>query len=317
MTAVPPPPALNADGTPYDGSADVAIGACTVLTGVDLGRYPHGNSVFVQGRDQSLLVDPSLSLGLRPPGSLPGAVDQIFVSHAHEDHIAANGLFPHSPVHIHGEDVIGVQSVDGILEVYGFDDQRVADDFRQTVVEEFFFDPRPDAVPVDGGHVFDLGGVRVEVVHLPGHTRGHCGALIGGTGVAYLGDVDLTGFGPYYGDAWSSLEDFRRTLDLCRDLEASTFVTFHHKHVVEGRERFLGMLADFADVIARRDEELLAFLAEPRTLEDIVERRFVYRPHVDNPSVPSIERRSMSQHLVTLVSEGRAVEVEPGRWRAA
>ena len=306
----------NSDGTPYDGSADVRFGACTVLTGVDLGRYPHGNSVYVQGREQSLLLDPSLSLAARPPGALPGPVDQIFVSHAHEDHVAANHLFPDSPVHVHGEDLLGVQSVDGMLEVYGFDDPAVAEDFRTTVLEEFFFDPRPDAVAVDGGHRFDLGGVTVEVVHLPGHTRGHCGALIGRDGVAYLGDVDLTGFGPYYGDAWSSLDDFRATLELCRDLEATTFVTFHHKHVVEGRERFLRMLADFTDVIARRDDELLAFLAEPRTLDDIVEHRFVYRPHVDNPSVPSIERRSMSQHLVTLVAEGRAAESEPGRWRA-
>ena len=36
------------------------LGAVTVLTGTDGGSYPHGNSVLVQGRTRSLLIDPSL-----------------------------------------------------------------------------------------------------------------------------------------------------------------------------------------------------------------------------------------------------------------
>ena len=36
----------------------------------------------------------------------------------------------------------------------------------------------------------------------------------------YLGDIDLSSFGPYYGDAWSDLEDFERSLALVRAIEA-------------------------------------------------------------------------------------------------
>ena len=34
----------------------------------------------------------------------------------------------------------------------------------------------------------------------------------------YLGDIDLSSFGPYYGDAWSDLEDFERSLARVRDM---------------------------------------------------------------------------------------------------
>jgi glyoxylase-like metal-dependent hydrolase (beta-lactamase superfamily II) len=49
-------------------------------------------------------------------------------------------------------------------------------------------------------------------MHLPGHTAGHCALLVEPQGVAFIGDIDLSGFGPYYGDATSSLAAFRRTL---------------------------------------------------------------------------------------------------------
>ena len=305
----------NADGSPYDGRDDIRLGPVTVLTGLDQGRYPHGNSVLLQGAEQSLLVDPSMSLDLRS-GPLAARVDQIFNSHAHEDHVASNRLFPSAPVYIHEADLPGVQDIDGLLSIYGFDDPAVTEHFRQVLEDEFQFAGSPDAVGVTSDAVFDLGGgVRTEVVHLPGHTRGHCGVMVPSAGVCYLGDIDLSGFGPYYGDAWSSLDDFRRTLALCRDLEADFYVTFHHKHVVEGRAAFLGQLADFTDVIARRDDELLAFLAEPRTLQDIVAHRFVYRPTVDDPMVDSVERRSMSQHLDSLLAAGQVTCEGEGLWR--
>jgi glyoxylase-like metal-dependent hydrolase (beta-lactamase superfamily II) len=300
-----------------DGRDDLHLGAVTVLTGVDKGRYPHGNSLLVRGPDLTLLVDPSVSLAHRVDGPTPAPVDVVFNSHAHEDHIGGNHLFGAVPLYIHEADRPGLLSIEGFLGIYGLEDDSASADWGETVVAEFNYRPRPDAIGLEDGHRFDLGGgIGAEIVHLPGHTRGHSGVMVPDAGVCFVGDVDLSGFGPYYGDAWSSLEDFKTTLELCRELDATWFVTFHHKHVVEGRDVFLGELARFTEVIARRDEELLAYLAEPHTLDDIVAHRFVYRPHVEAPYIDSAERRSMSQHVDGLLAAGKVVEVEPGRYRA-
>ncbi len=69
----------------------------------------------------------------------------------------------------------------------------------------------PETPVIRLGASWDLGGgVAVRAIHMPGHTSGHCVLLVEPGGVAFIGDIDLSSFGPYYGDATSSLADFRR-----------------------------------------------------------------------------------------------------------
>jgi glyoxylase-like metal-dependent hydrolase (beta-lactamase superfamily II) len=156
----------------------------------------------------------------------------------------------------------------------------------------------------------------VEAVHLPGHTAGHCGLRIS-EGVFFLSDIDLTGFGPYYGDVFSSLEQFEESLIRVREEDAEVYVTFHHKGVIEGRETFLELLDAFHAVITRRHNNMLAFLAEPHTLDEMVKHRFVYRPHIEMSIVDRVERRTAELHVARMLDRGEAVEVDPGRYRVA
>jgi glyoxylase-like metal-dependent hydrolase (beta-lactamase superfamily II) len=294
---------------------DRALGCVTVLFGERGGKYPHGNSLLVRGSEETLIVDPSLSVIPRRAG-LP-RVDRVLNSHCHEDHVAGNHLFPDVPCHLHEADLPGMGSLEAFLAVFGYEGP-IGAGWAQAVVERFHFVPRPDALGFRDGDAFDLGGgVRVEVIHTPGHTRGHCVFRIVPAGVLYLGDIDLSSFGPYYGDAWSDLEDFERSLARVRECEARWYATFHHVGVLDGRGAFLERLDRFAAVIARREERLLAFLAEPRSLDEIAAHRFVYRPQDPVPFAEAVERRSMAQHLERLLRRGAVRELEPGRYRAA
>jgi glyoxylase-like metal-dependent hydrolase (beta-lactamase superfamily II) len=158
------------------------------------------------------------------------------------------------------------------------------------------------------------------VIHSPGHTRGHCCFLIEWQGAAdrllYLGDIDLTGFGPYYGDAWSDLEDFELSLERLSEIDARWYVTAHHVGLLEGREAFRERLQRFGARIRERDERLLDYLSQPRSLAEIVDHRFVYRPKDQVPWIDAAEQRSMAQHVSRLLERGRIEEVEQGRYRA-
>ena len=299
-----------------DGVLEREIGCVSVLFGERGGRYPQGNTLWVRGSEERALVDPSL--GLLPRRARLPAADRILHSHCHEDHVAGSHLYPDLPWHFHDADLPGIGSLDAFMAIYGYPEP-IAGAFRELVVERFHVTPRPDALGFADGTVFDLGGgVRVRAIHAPGHTRGHCLFHVEPDDVLYLGDVDLSSFGPYYGDAWSSLEDFERTLAAVRGMRARHYATFHHIGVLDEREAFLERLDRFTAVIARREERLLEFLrGAPRGMPEIVAHRFVYRPGDEVPFAPAVELRSMRQHLERLLAAGRASEVEPGRYLAA
>ena len=103
----------------------------------------------------------------------------------------------------------------------------------------------------------------------------------------------------------------------CADIEARWYGTYHHKGVIDGPGEFRRRLGEYRGVIATRDARLLAFLTEPRTVEQIAEHRLVYRPHVDAPYVMAVERRTAQRHLARLEAAGGVEEIEPGRYRAA
>ncbi|MFN0090645.1 MAG: MBL fold metallo-hydrolase [Acidimicrobiales bacterium] len=304
-------------GSPYvPAPTDRSFGAATVLFGAGNGKYPDGNAVLVAGRDRTALIDPTLTVHARG-GELADSVDLVLLSHAHEDHLAGLSRFPEAEVHVNEADRQGVVHLEGLMAVYGMLDADFEREWRVELTDTFHFRGRPDVRTFGEGAVFDLGGARVSVVHLPGHTRGHSGFLVEPGGFFFLADIELTGFGPYYGDAWSDLDDMERSLARCAEIDARWFGTFHHKGVYEDRQEYLAALSEFREIIARRDAAMLEFLAEPATLDELIAHRFVYRPGVDLGWVDTAERRTVTAHLNRLIPAGQVVEVEPGRYRRA
>ncbi len=292
---------------------DRTFGSVTVVLGDKNGKYPHGNSIFVRGRERVAVLDPSLALVERAP-EFRDAADLVVLSHVHEDHVAGLGLFPRAEVHAHREDVDGIRSMDGLLAMYGY--EMPPDGLKDWLVDSFHYAPRPDARAFEDGAVFDLGGASVRAIHLPGHTRGHSVLLAEPEGVLFLGDIDLTGFGPYYGDAWSDLEDFERSLARIALIPARAWVSFHHVGVIEDRAVFEEKLARFAGRIAERDAAIHEYLAgESRTLAEMVAHRFLYPAHATLPFVDAVEKRTIEQHLRRGVAAG-TIREEDGRWRA-
>ena len=232
------------------GEPDAQYGGVTVLTSPEGGRYPCGNSLLIGGTDGTVLVDPSLEVHRR--GGVPGSVDLIAVSHAHEDHLSGLHLFPDLPVLAHRAEVGAVRSPEVLLAGFGMRSSE-AGGFRERLRDTFHLSERQDVGTFEDGDVVDLGSRTLTVLHLPGHTAGHCGFLVEPDGFLFIGDIDLTSFGPYYGDLSSSLEDFESSLARLREIEARWYGTSHQAGVLEGRPAFLAALDRFAVVADHRD----------------------------------------------------------------
>ena len=74
------------------------------------------------------------------------------------------------------------------------------------------------------------------------------------------GDIDLSSFGPYYGDASSDLDAFEASLARAREVDANHYVTFHHKGVIDSRDAYVQAIDAFTAVIATRERRMVEFL---------------------------------------------------------
>jgi glyoxylase-like metal-dependent hydrolase (beta-lactamase superfamily II) len=297
------------DDTPF---AD--FGPVRVHFGEKTGKYPDGNQVVVRGGDTMAVFDTPQVANRMP--ELLAAADLAILGHVHEDHMAGLHLLPGKPVHVHEADLDAARSWPGLCRHYGYP-QPVLDKLRRKIEADFHYAPRPDAVGYADGAVWELGGgVRVRALHLPGHTAGHSVLLVEPEGIAFIGDIDLSSFGPYYGDATSSLADFRRSLARLPDVPATRWITSHHKGVVQDRAQFLELLQAFAARIDEREARLLQMLAAgPQTLTELVRQRLLYPPHADDLWIDCAEARSIEQHLQELSEAGRVLRDDAGRWR--
>lgn len=286
----------------------LTFGQVTVYLGDKNGKYPDGNQVVVRGSDTKVIFDTPL-VANHLKHALEGT-ELVILGHVHEDHCAGLHLLPEAKVVVHEADADAIRSLQGLLDHYGLP-PGPAEKMAQFVTDEFFFQPRPDAEGFKSESTWDVGGSRITALHTPGHTGGHSALFIEPEGVVFIGDIDLTGFGPYYGDGCSNLQDFRDSMDRLENLEAKVWVTSHHRGVITEREIFLDMLRIFRSKIDEREAAIVDEIRkEPRSLQNLVEHRFVYPNWYDGIWVESCETITIAQHLEELVAAGSVIEEE-------
>jgi len=288
------------------------FGAVSIYLGEKSGKFPDGNQVIVQGGEMRVAFDtPQVANRIGPAFD---EVDLVVLGHVHEDHMAGLHRVPHAQVQVHEADLAAAQSWAGLARHFGFAGDLLAP-MKAAFEREFNYVPRPDATGYTDGASWDLGGgVRVRAHHLPGHTAGHCALVVENEGLAFIGDIDLSGFGPYYGDATSSLRDFRRSLQAVAELDARVWVTSHHRGVITDRGQFLDALEAFTAKLDERHDRLVGYLrGGALTLDELAARRLIYPPDFEAEYVSVVERRSIARHLEELVDEGR-VRVDDGRY---
>ena len=281
-----------------------SFGRVKVLMGKKNGKYPYGNSILVDD-DVTALIDPSLMVRECRDALPARRIDMLFNSHYHEDHGVGNSVFPDAPLYMHPLDAPALRSIDTLFDYYGMDDA-ATEAWRPVVVEKYFYETRDHIVEFHEGQIFDFGHTRMRVMHTPGHTGGHCCFFFEEEGVLFVADWDLTWFGPVYGDATSDLADSITSLNRIRDADAKALVSFHEAGVCEEKQREL--VTSYLNVIYDREQRLLEFLTEPRTMEEIIKKRIVYKKdYASVVWIDAVEKNSMSLHVRQLAQEGRIV----------
>jgi len=275
------------------------------------GRYPHCNSLLVDDRVR-LLIDAASDPEKLQAFKDQGRVDFLITSHAHEDHLVFNYLFPESKFLAHSADARHFEDVKSLVDCYGDMPPQEFQKWCRFMESTCHYVPRKVDEFLSDGKVLDLGDTQVEVVHTPGHTEGHCAFYFPGEKVLFTADLDLTRAGPYYADRTSDIEKTIRSLERLKRIPAETYLTAHGKGVYEGDPAYIDR---YLQIIYARDERLLEFLQkEPRNLPDIVSEGLIYGK---NPAflgewdLTISERMMIAKHLDRLIRLNRVRKEGP------
>ena len=281
------------------------FGPIRFIPGENRGKYPFCHSLYLDGA--GILIDPASDRDRLKRLHKESGVREVWLSHWHEDHFMHLDLFEDLPLLISEQDAPQLSDVELFLDGYGIkmEDQRRI--WREIVTTQFHFRPRKPAGFLDGEHKIQLEDLTVEIIRTPGHTPGHLCFFFQEPGVLFLGDYDLTAFGPWYGDRDSSIQDTIASVERLKQIPATIWLTCHETGVFEENP---GDLWDqYLAVIDYREQRLLDYLDQPRTMTDIVDAWIVYqRPRDPKEFYALTEEMIMQKHLDLLVSKSLVVK---------
>ena len=286
---------------------DVAkFGPVWIIPGEKSGRYPACNALYVEA-DSKYLIDPGANRERLDQLGRESGVDTVWLSHYHEDHIAHLDLFESKDLWISEPDAPALEDMALFLDAYGMDDPKIRRHWTDLMAQVFHYRPRRAKRLFKGAETLDLGGVTVEVIPTPGHTLGHVSFFFREPALLFLGDYDLTAFGPWYGDRESDIDATIASVQTLRKIEAKVWVVSHEPGVYTENP---GVLWDrYLQVIEDREAQLLALLEKPRTREEIIEARIIYRKKKEPAAFFDFsEWALMSKHIKRLARQGRVIE---------
>jgi len=273
-----------------------------LIRGKNSGKFPFCNVLLVK----DVLID--AGAGIEIIKEVAKRAKSLILSHTHPDHASCAWLFNEI-----GKSVYSPEGFATDLDSLAI---RFVTEKLANVWKDFFTKPPINmrsfkAEGYEEGYLNDLlkCDIDIEAVSTPGHTDDHHVFVVNGK-VVYGADIDLTPFGPFYGNPEGKMEIFKKSVERVLELDAEIYVSSHADPIF-GKEKIEEKLIWYLEFFDKRDEILLDLLIEPRSLDELVDISPFYRKKpFAKEMLDFFERNMIEQHITKLLRENRIKEVE-------
>ena len=282
-----------------------------LVRGENRARFPEANSLLID--DEILtLVDAgssmeNLEITLTDLGHQVDDVERVILTHFHIDH---KGHASHikkisnCEVICHPLAETGVKTFEGMVEYYGIGGHQYYDDWRGLLDGRFkhvvtsyevtgnFADRKP----------INCGETELIPIHLPGHTIDHTCFGINGLETLLLVDIDLTRFGPWYGNEVSDIDEFKESVQRVINLEPKMGISSHLMNpVTEGLNERLQTYLSIFDI---RENRILDNISQGYdSIEKLSKKPTIY-PRLPRDAYLVFEEFMLEKHVELMIKNG-------------
>ncbi len=251
----------------------------------------------------------------------PENIDRVINSHHHIDHTRGNKFFANAQISIHEFDAEPLSNIEAFEHFNSFDrwpELMPGTNYEDTakslgLLKEDFADNFKVDNTLNDGEIIDFGKTKMQVIHTPGHSKGHCSFWFPEQDFLFCGDICLTKAGPWYGELFSNPGDMIDSINKLIELKPGRMASCHIKKVCTDST---ARLTEFRDRIYKREERILKYLTgSTANIDQIAQQKLIYRMHV-TPFVLFWEKLMVLKHIQRLLESDMIEEVEPGIYQA-
>ncbi|MCG8636429.1 MAG: MBL fold metallo-hydrolase [Desulfobacterales bacterium] len=267
------------------------------------GRFPLAYAFLVLGTDTRALIDTGCGPKACRQVMETFEVDMVINSHCHPDHVAGNHLFKGRALWIPEERSRETGTVDLLSQRLLGPDQEAAAFWRNWVRTMLSMEDYEHTDTFGHGHVFDFGGVSLEAVHTPGHLADHYCFLEPGTNTLFSFDVDLSTFGPFYGNPEADIPEFEASMDKIMEMDPACVASSHRLPV---QENVMDELTAFKKKITRNRNRIMKALDRAMTLDELCALKPIFGKYLPGVEViyTFFERCMIEKHLEQMLEKG-------------
>ena len=279
------------------------------LTAPNKSRFPYCNGFLLLGAE-TILIDAGLDLETLMAIDREKSIDMVLFTHSHPDHILNWHLFQDRIIAMPEETPPAITDLHQLgYRFMGSEDKGAY--WAELIGNGLGIKPfrKPDRRFKDGD-IIDSPPFRLRAIHAPGHLSDHYCFFEETSGTLITGDIDFSGFGPFYGQPECDIDLFIESIENIMTLPYRQVCASHREPITSDATP---LFEKFIDGFHRHGQAICDLMPQPTHLDTLIEQSPIYRDQMpDKVFQHTFEKGMIVKNLRWMARAGRVIETPEG-----